>query len=51
VAGITRIQRRELATQNIGTVTELANTPLPLTFKPRRGAEESYVRVREQARL
>jgi hypothetical protein len=24
---------------------------LPLTFKPRRGARESYVRVREQARL
>ena len=41
VAGITRIQRRELATQNIMTVAALANTPLPLTFKPRRGAKES----------
>jgi hypothetical protein len=51
VAGITRIQRRELATHNIGRVVELAATPLPLTFKPRRGAKESYVRVREQARL
>jgi predicted RecB family nuclease len=51
VAGITRIQRNELVTHNIGTVAELGNTPLPLTFKPRRGAKESYVRVREQARL
>src|SRR5262249_38902784 len=51
VAGITRIQRHELATQNIRTVAELASTPLPLAFKPRRGAKESYVRVRQQARL
>jgi predicted RecB family nuclease len=51
VAGITRIQRRELATQAIGTVEELAHTLLPLTFKPRQGAKESYARVREQARL
>ena len=51
VAGITRTQRRELATQNIMTVAELGNTPLPLTFKPRRGAKELYVRIREQARL
>jgi predicted RecB family nuclease len=51
VAGITRIQRNELVTQNIRTVVELGNTPLPLAFKPRRGAKESYVRVREQAHL
>jgi predicted RecB family nuclease len=51
VAGITRIQRNELVTHNIRTVVELGNTPLPLAFKPRRGAKESYVRIREQARL
>ena len=51
MAGISRTQRRELATQNIMTVAKLGNTPLPLTFKPRRGAKESYVRIREQARL
>jgi predicted RecB family nuclease len=51
VAGITRIQRAELQTQDITTVVELAKTPLPLTFKPRRGAMPSYVRVREQARV
>jgi predicted RecB family nuclease len=38
VAGITRVQRTELQTRGINTVVELANTPLPLTFKPRRGA-------------
>jgi predicted RecB family nuclease len=31
VAGITRIQRSELVTQNIRTVAKLGNTPLPLT--------------------
>src|SRR5262249_27241398 len=51
VAGITRIQRNELAMHRIATVAELANTPLPITFKPRRGAVESYIRIREQARL
>ena len=51
VAGISRGQRSELATHAIETVAKLANTALPLTFKPRRGAVESYVRVREQARL
>jgi predicted RecB family nuclease len=50
VAGITRAQRRELATRNVMTVAELGS-PLPLTFNPRRGAKESYVRIREQARL
>ncbi|MPY91427.1 MAG: TM0106 family RecB-like putative nuclease [Luteitalea sp.] len=51
VAGITRIQRNELRAQTIDTLADLANTPLPLTFKPRRGSLDSYVRVREQARL
>jgi uncharacterized protein len=51
VAGITRIQRNELRTQAINTLVDLAETPLPLTFTPRRGAQVSYVRVREQARL
>lgn len=51
VAGITRIQRAELQTRDIKTVVELAKTPLPLSFKPRRGAMPSYVRIREQARV
>ena len=51
VAGISRSQRRELEEHRVGTLTALAGTPLPLRFKPKRGAPDSYVRVREQARL
>ena len=51
VAGITRVQRRELATQSVATLTSLAGVPMPFRFKPRRGSMETYVRVREQARL
>jgi predicted RecB family nuclease len=51
VAGITRTQRRELEARSVDTLTTLAGIPIPLTFKPRRGSSETYVRVREQARL
>ncbi|MGH9161467.1 MAG: TM0106 family RecB-like putative nuclease, partial [Vicinamibacteraceae bacterium] len=51
VAGITRTQRNELRTHDVNTVEQLAGIPIPLTFKPRRGSRDSYVRVREQARL
>ncbi len=51
VAGISRLQRRELATVGVQTVAGLAALPLPLTLKPRRGAVETYVRSREQARM
>jgi uncharacterized protein len=51
VADITRTQRDELATRDVPTLTALAETPLPLSFKPKRGSASSYERVREQARL
>jgi len=51
VAGITRGQRRELESRSVDTLTELAGIPIPLTFKPRRGSVETYVRVIEQSRL
>jgi RecB family nuclease, putative, TM0106 family len=51
VAGITRGQRRELESRSVATLTGLAGVPIPLTFKPKRGSVETYVRVREQARL
>lgn len=51
VAGITRTQRRELASRSVTTLTGLAAMPIPLAFRPRRGSSETYVRVREQARL
>ena len=51
VAGITRVQRRELESRETGTLTLLAALPLPIAFTPRRGSSESYEKVREQARL
>ncbi len=51
VAGITRTQRRELGAQNTHTLAQLGRLPLPIPFKPDRGSLESYVRVREQARV
>jgi predicted RecB family nuclease len=51
VAGITKLQVTELARRAITSTTALAHTPLPLTFRPARGAVQSYERVREQARI
>ena len=51
VAGITKVQIAELRRHEIPTTTALAATPLPLTWKPDRGAVQSYERVREQARI
>ena len=51
VAGISRLQLDELSGRDIGTMQELAQVPLPIRWKPRRGATASYERVREQARL
>lgn len=51
VAGISRLQRRELESRDVATLATLAKLPLPLAFKPKRGATETYVRVREQARV
>jgi predicted RecB family nuclease len=51
VAGITRVQRRELEGRGTGTLSDLGRLALPLEFKPDRGSSDSYVRVREQARL
>ncbi len=51
VAGISRVQRRELSSRDVTTLTQLAKVPLPLPFKPQRGAADTYVRVREQARV
>src|SRR6266571_9578801 len=51
VAGITRLQRRELADRNVATLAGLAQVPLPLPWRPRRGSAEALTRSREQARV
>ena len=51
VAGVSRLQMRELQSHDISTLAKLAAEPVPLTWKPDRGATDGYVRVREQARV
>ena len=51
VAGISRLQRRELEAAGIRTLAELGRLPVDFPFRPRRGSVESLVRAREQARV
>ena len=51
VAGISKLQIAELSRRNVTTVTALAAVPLPLPWKPERGAVQSFERIREQARM
>jgi predicted RecB family nuclease len=51
VAGTSRLQRKELQAEGVATLAQLGVLTLPLQFRPRRGAVETYVRVREQARV
>jgi uncharacterized protein len=51
VAGITRVQMRELKARGITTLAQVGRLPNPLPFSPKRGAIETYERVREQARV
>jgi len=51
VAGASKLQRKELALQEIPTLEALARLPLPIPFEPSRGATEGYARIREQARI
>ena len=51
VAGISNSQIRELQSRDVSTTATLAAEPLPLAWRPKRGAKWSYERVREQARV
>jgi uncharacterized protein len=51
VAGITRLQRKQLTGWNVTTVADLSILPLPLQQRPERGSKTGYIRVREQARV
>ncbi|HEY6341728.1 MAG TPA: TM0106 family RecB-like putative nuclease [Bryobacteraceae bacterium] len=51
VAGASRLQREELAIQGISTLECLAQMPVPIPFRPSRGAPAGYIRIREQARI
>jgi predicted RecB family nuclease len=51
VAGISKSQIGELKRHGIATTANLATMPLPLPWKPDRGAVQSYEKIREQARI
>ena len=51
VAGTSGLQIEELRRREITTVTALAAEPLPLAWRPERGAVHTYERIREQARV
>jgi predicted RecB family nuclease len=51
IAGIGRWHRAELVAQGHGTLTAAAAMPLPIAFTPKRGSRDTYVRLREQARV
>ena len=51
VAGISNLQMDELRVRSVDTTAILASEPLPLSWRPNRGAAASYERVREQARV
>jgi predicted RecB family nuclease len=51
VAGISRLQRKQLGSWDINTMAQLARFALPLAKRPEYGSKEGYVRVREQARV
>src|SRR5262249_14597089 len=48
VAGISKSQIAELGRHGVATLAELAAVPLPLPWKPERGAVQSFERIREQ---
>ena len=51
VAGINKLQRKQLGIWETTTVADLAAFPVPIPHRPVHGSRESYVRVREQARV
>ena len=51
VAGMGNSQIKEVRKQEIFTLKQMAEAPMPLAFKPSRGNIETFSKLREQARL
>ena len=51
VAGISKSQAGELERRGVSTMAALAAVPLPLPWRPERGAVQSFEKIREQARI
>ena len=51
VAGVNRLQRKQLHVWQTDTMADLAVLPTPLQQKPVHGSKDGYERIREQARV
>ena len=51
IAGMGTSQIKEVRTQGITTLAAMAEVPLPIPFKPKRGHKETFTKLREQARI
>lgn len=51
VAGLSNAHATEIKRWGIETLEQFAQVPLPLPYQPSRGATDTYVRLREQARV
>ena len=51
VAGISKLQRKQLSAWDVTTVEKLAALPLPIENLPDHGSKDGYIKVREQARV
>lgn len=51
VAGLSNSHAAEMKKWNVETLQSLAAVPLPLPYKPSRGAIETFTKLREQARV
>jgi predicted RecB family nuclease len=51
VAGMSKLHARELEAAGFSTLEHLGKMPLALPFTPARGSVDTYIRLREQARV
>jgi uncharacterized protein len=51
VAGISRLQRKQLSAWEISTMAQLASMSVPVKNRPKYGSRAGYTKIREQARM
>jgi len=51
IAGMSNLHIKEVRAQQINTLAQMSVVPIPIPFKPSRGSSETYIKIREQARL
>lgn len=51
IAGMGSSQIKEVKSQGIHTLDEMAEMTLPIPFKPKKGSKETFTKLREQARI